>query len=185
MFRNSYDDLLEPWKLELIERRARKRGFRGADLEDAQQTLVLELLDFQFDPTKSNGATEATALVAVIDRRLAMLRRCEQRHAARTERLKEAHARSQISGEETLAAGSDVPRLSLSLDVHEAIEDLPPLAQRICAALADGQSLNEIAKRLGLRWRAVREQVDGIRRYFAYLGLGLPAKSRDPAEEAA
>ena len=81
MYRNSYDGVLEPWKLELINRRTRQRGLRDDDFLDMQQLLVLEVLKFEFDPDKSNGATETTALTALIDRRLAMMRRGEQRCA--------------------------------------------------------------------------------------------------------
>ena len=177
VYRNAYGDLIEAWKVNLITRRAKQRGWRGADLEDAQQVLILELLEFTFDPAKSHGAAETTALVAVIDRRLAMLRRGERRHAARIERLKSSLGPS--GGE----ACSDVPRINLALDVREAVEDLPPLAQKICGALAEGQSVSEIARRLGIRWRAARAQMDSIRGYFAYLGLAPPAKTRAAGQE--
>ena len=175
MYRNSYDDLIEPWKVNLITSRAKRRGLRNADLEDAQQTLVLELLDFAFDPAKSNGATEATALVAVIDRRLAMMNRSERRHRVRIERLTQVITRE--TSDEELAVGHQ--EIELAWDVREAIDDLPPLAQEICRALAGGQSLNEIAKRLGIPWRAVRQQIDGVRRYFEYVGLGESSETLD------
>ncbi|MFM2096838.1 MAG: hypothetical protein RIS70_3962, partial [Planctomycetota bacterium] len=169
--------LIDTWKLKLITSRAKRRGLRGVDLEDAQQTLVLELLGFVFDPAKSNGATEATALVAVIDRRLAMMRRGERRHVARTERFKES------LGQAASDEGSHVPHTNLSLDVRAAVADLPPVAQQICNALAEGQSVNEIARQLGMQWRAVRKQIDSISAYFVCRGLVQPPESRGSGKE--
>ncbi|MFM7845930.1 MAG: hypothetical protein ACKPEY_17105 [Planctomycetota bacterium] len=178
MYRNRYDGMLEPWKLELITRRAQQRGLQGEDLLDIQQLLVLEVLKFQFDPAKSNGATETTALTALIDRQIAMRHRREQRYAERQQRLI-AHYATTPAGQESLP--SEEPsqeQHDLVLDVREAIEDLPAEAQRICQLLSSGHSVNQIAQQLGLTWRAVREQIVSLRRYFTYLGLEL---SGDPA----
>lgn len=68
MFDNSYDGVLDDWKLKLITRRARRMGFRDFELDDAQQQTVLALLHFRFDPARANGACESTAVTAVIDR---------------------------------------------------------------------------------------------------------------------
>ena len=57
-------------KLNLIKSRARLQGFRRHSLEDAVQEVALVVLEFEYDAEKSNGATETTALVTVIDRRL-------------------------------------------------------------------------------------------------------------------
>jgi hypothetical protein len=55
-------------KLNLIKSRARLLGFRRHDLEDAVQEVMLAVLEFEYAPEKSNGATETTALTTVIDR---------------------------------------------------------------------------------------------------------------------
>lgn len=172
MYGNSYEGVIEQWKLDLITGRARRWGVRRQDLEDAQQQLVLELVAFVYDPIRSNGATETTALVAVIDRRLAMMCRREYRHRQRTERLKQSLKDAMTPGKDLSSAPSDERLTCLAIDVREVVEDLPPLAQHICTALADGQSVNEIARRLGIGWRAVRQQMDAVRGYFQYVGLG-------------
>ncbi len=75
MFKNNYASVIEKWKVDLIVSRARRLGFRRQDLDDAQQQIVVELLSFEFDPTRSNGATEETAVTALIDHQLLSLRR--------------------------------------------------------------------------------------------------------------
>ena len=55
MLGNCYADIIEPWKVELIVRRARRRGINSSDLEDVQQEIVLSLLDFVFDLARQSG----------------------------------------------------------------------------------------------------------------------------------
>ena len=46
MLTNSYEGVLENWKVRLICQRARRMGFRGFELDDVQQQVALALLDF-------------------------------------------------------------------------------------------------------------------------------------------
>ena len=80
MVGNTYEEVLDDWKVRLISRRAKQRGFRGQDLDDAIQRCAIAVMGFQFDASRSNGATESTVLTAVVDRQLLALRR--RRHAA-------------------------------------------------------------------------------------------------------
>jgi hypothetical protein len=50
-------------------------GFRRQDLDDVQQQVSIALLQFNFDEARSNGASERTAITAVIDRQLRKIRR--------------------------------------------------------------------------------------------------------------
>lgn len=163
MFNNAYDGILEPWKVRLICRRARQMGFRGQDLDDAQQQVVLALLDFRFDSAKSNGAKEATALTAVIDRQLALIRRSESRARRRIEMAKD-------SCEESYEATETI----LVIDVKSAMKSLSNLDQRICRELALGSSINELARTLGIGWHAVQARIESIRQQFQLLGLAEP-----------
>lgn len=170
MPRNRYEGVLERWMEELIVQRAWRMGFRGADLEDAQQVVAIELLGFRYDAGRAAGASERTAVTAVIDKTLAMLRRGETRRRTRWERLAE------ISGidagrPEPLDSLADDEVSGLTLDVQAAVERLPPAARRICEALAAGESINGIAQRRGMSWRTVRSQLALIRRAFERAGL--------------
>lgn len=160
MLTNSYEGVLENWKVRLICQRARRMGFRGFDLDDVQQQVALALLDFCFDETKSNGANEATALTAVIDRQLAMIRRSEGREEQRREIAKRRCERYY-----------DLTETELSLDVENAIRSLSELDQQVCRGLSMGNSMNQIAGSLGISWHTVRDRVEAIRRHFEQLGL--------------
>ena len=76
---NAVEQLTLNEKLNLIKTRARLMGFRRHDLEDAVQEVMLEVLEFKYEPEKSNGATETTALTTVIDRKLVSLTRVNRR----------------------------------------------------------------------------------------------------------
>lgn len=163
MCRNSYEGVLEAWKVDLATRRARQRGWRGHDLDDALQEVIVELLAFRYDPARSNGASEATAVTAVIDNRLAMMCRAEMRYRQRWTRFQEEAERH---------AEEKIESTDLAYKVREALETLSPLQRRISEALGQGQTVSEIAKDLGRSRRAVRDEIFRIRRSFESMGLG-------------
>lgn len=167
MFKNDYGAVIEKWKAELIVSRARRLGFRRQDLEDAQQQIVIALLAFEFDPERSNGATEETAITALIDHQLLTLRRTRERYGRRVSgnvgdlRDDTALARECLAAKHLVAAN----------DVETVMARLSPVARQVCSALADGLSLNEIAQRLGVGWHTVERQVRSIRQCFEQLGI--------------
>ncbi len=154
------------WKSELIRARAVRHGFRGADLEDVQQEIAIEALTFDFRHDQANGATEATALTALIDRRLAMARRRERRYQRRVDQL-----RGFGGPPAEPAAPSDEERVASVLDVQMAVDGLAPEDRDLCRALADGESIDAIARRLGCGWHTVKRRVDCVRERFAQMGL--------------
>ena len=160
MWHNDYSGVLEPWKVRLICRRARRMGFRKCELDDVQQQVVLALLDFRFDDAKSNGASEVTALTSVIDRQLAMIRRSETRIQQRLE-----------TAAKTCDECYEMHEMVLAMDVATAIESLPELDQQICRELSLGNSVNQLAKTLGIGWHAARTHIEAIRRHFEQVGL--------------
>jgi DNA-binding NarL/FixJ family response regulator len=56
-------------------------------------------------------------------------------------------------------------------DVTAARSTLCEVSQRICDALAQGQSINEIAQSLNMSWHTVRKHIDAIRERFIEVGL--------------
>ena len=165
---DSYEGVVEDWKVELIRVRAKRLGIRRHDLEDAQQGIVLDVLEFRFDSAKSNGACERTALTSLIDRRLMTILRAKRRYAQ--------HVRPQPSKQ---ADGQDesepftepIPQQQLMLDVRDAVADLSAEEQAICRSLANGESIAEIARQLGRNWHAVNRVVGDLRRRFEQIGL--------------
>jgi len=150
-----------------ISSRARRMGFRGHDIEDIQQQIRLVLMEFEFDNEKANGASSRTAITSVIDRQLRFMRRTRLRY------------NDHVTGSESLpsdvvdasCAVDAVKHINMSEDLAIARSQLSPLAQRICDALSDGQSINEIAQAIGLSWHTVNKHVATIRECFASFGL--------------
>ena len=163
MYANTYADAVESWKTELIARRARRFGLRGADVEEVQQEIVLHVLEFEFDPQRSHGATPETALTALIDHHVKNWLRDRGRYQARIERWQQTCPR------ETSAC--DVDRHALGMDVRAAVAQLSDDEQAVCAALSRGESLTEIARRVGCGWHTLRRVVERIRCVLRDAGL--------------
>jgi RNA polymerase sigma factor (sigma-70 family) len=169
MFRNTYEGVVDRWKVDLIRERARRWGFRREDLEDAEQEIILDVADFRFDAAKSNGATERTALTAIIDHRLCTLLRSKRRYQ---QHVAKAAAQVAMDDEPLAASTNSSPNGDLVLDMQEAVAALPDFERAICQSLALGHSLTEIAAQLGCSRHAVGKAVARIRLRFESLGLG-------------
>ncbi len=157
----NYDGLVEPWKVELIISRAKCMGFRRDEIDDVQQELILDVMNFRYDVAKSNGATETTALIALIDNRLKKLVRAQSRYRARIDQLREEaeHSYEPMTADER------------AIDMRDAIAALPPRERDVCRALADGCSRHEIARQLGCGWHTVDRLIRRIRDHFQKIGL--------------
>jgi DNA-binding NarL/FixJ family response regulator len=59
----------------------------------------------------------------------------------------------------------------MSADLALARTLLSPVEREICDALADGQSVNAIAKNMGMNWHTVKKHVDTIRDCLESLGM--------------
>ena len=167
---NDYGDLIEKWKVRLIVSRARHYGFPKHQWEDVQQDLILDVMAFEFDPAKSNGASETTALIALIDKKLIDRLRAATRERKHLERRNAALGITESTTEDSpaLSQRDDIP---LRADVHQAMGLLTARQRAICAALAEGRSVSEIARRLGCGWHTVERAIVAIRRAFKEVGL--------------
>jgi len=158
----NYGAELEPWKARLIVSRAKRLGFAGHDLADAQQEVILDVLAFRFDESRSNGASEATALTSLIDRGLRAFRRCRVRYTNRIEKYASALGSD--------ACETSTPQ-SLVMDVRDAVAGLSPEDRMLCTDLADGKTIRRIAAERGCSWSTVRREVARLQRHFEELGL--------------
>ena len=79
--KKQYEELFDDWKIELALGRIRVMGFPKRDWPDLMQELAMVMLECRYDPAKANGATEETALFAVVSRRVLHLLRGEPEHA--------------------------------------------------------------------------------------------------------
>ena len=157
---NKYDGCLEQWKVDLIVHRALALGFREDEILDIQQDLVLEVMNFKYDPEHSKGAQENTVLQALIDNQLMKRRRSEQRRNDHTAELRWITELEENDSE-----------TKLSIDIENAIRYLPNLQRQICIALSEGCSIPEIAKAMGIHRITVYRHIRKIRDYFKSLGL--------------
>jgi RNA polymerase sigma factor (sigma-70 family) len=161
MKRLNYDGLVEPWKVDLIVRRAEGMGFRRDEIEDVQQELILDVMRFRYDAAKSNGAREATALVALIDNRLKKLVRAQARYRVRIDRFREGAERSY----------DPVADDERAFDVRSVVASLAERDRDVCQALGSGLTPHEIAETLGCGWHTVDRIVGRLRRRFEESGL--------------
>ena len=167
MFANEYGDLIEQWKVDLVADRAARMGFRGFDLQTAQQDVVIELLKFEFDPAKSNGATEATALTSVIDRQLKMIRRGDSRQRQRTERYKDKLP------DDAQQVASSAESFDRSEAVRHALRQLADDERDVAERLIEGDSVQAIADCLGRSPHTITQIIARIRVLFEQAGLGV------------
>lgn len=166
-----YTPVVESWKVELIVSRAKRLGFRRHDVEDAVQDIVLDVMGFRFEAERSNRATEATALTALVDRRLKSLLRAKCRYHGLLERAGEELLRGGDNFCEGQPTFDSTDQQQLALDVRDSLEQLPPLERIICLALSRGESISAIARRLGCCWQTVDRLVSCIRERFETGGL--------------
>ncbi len=160
---------IERWKLNLVRARAYRLGFRGADLDDAQQDVLMALIMFRFQPDRANGANEATALVALIDRRLWMARRRQGRYQRRLRRVQQwtTPESATVDAEQ----GAQEEKTERRLDVGKLISELGPQDRLLCEALAAEESIDSIAKRLQCSWHTVKRRIEQLRGLFEKMGV--------------
>ncbi len=164
MYSNSYEGVVDDWKVELVERRARRLGFSGQDLLDAQQEIILDIVEFEFDEARSNGATQETALTSVIDRRLKSLLRTRRRYEQRVEPIDLKFGSDDEDQGEPYS--EPIESVAMAIDVQTIVAKLSREQQVICAKLSQGQSITQIAKQIGRSWHTVNKVICRIRERF-------------------
>lgn len=157
-----YGKTIEEWKTQLVRSRARRLGIQGHDLDDVQQELALEILAFRYDAGRSNGATERTALTALIDHRLISMLRKRQR---RQNRLAGLEPKPEVDDRQ------DLDHRGCQLDVQSVLAELNDDDRELCDALADGTSIGQIAAARGVSWHTVERRVAQLRELFESRGL--------------
>ena len=171
-----YQFLTDPHVQRLIRRKAREMvgqfGFTGADREDIEQELRLDILkrSRHYDHTKSSIATFSTR---IITHRIASLI-AERQAGCRDWRLRAAES----SYEEFLdAEGSRSGRspaheaANLRIDLARVLSMLSPAQRAFCLRLRD-QNIAEIAAETGIPASTLYDMRRRIRRMFRELETG-------------
>lgn len=171
MLANSYVGMVQPEVPRLIVGRARRYRVGADEIDDLQQQIVPLLAAFRFDPARANGATAATAMTGVIDRRIKAHLRSKRRYQQRVERLQAMAGTpvTQDAAASSRAAHSDTA--DLRLDLEQTTARLSPRDRAICQCLGDGFTIAAIARRLKCGRDTVARAVQHIRRVFDAAGL--------------
>lgn len=157
---NEYTGVLDDWKVRYIIKLAVLKGFRGSILDDAVQEVAITLQTFKYDSANSNAALEVTLLTRWIDRKLANLKRGEDRAHKRDERVAKMRRIT-----------TEPEPLNLKLDVEKAIADLSEFEQEISELLGRGFKKREILQRLNCSASAFDYAIEKIRMRFEDSGL--------------
>jgi len=168
---NTYGQLIEKWKVDIIADRALKRGFRPDELDDVQQEIIPAVLAFRFDSEKSNGATERTALTALVNNRLTFIQRGRARQLKHHDRYMELTGMKTDKPVEEIADDVNPNAVALAFDVREAVAGLEPQERAVCAALSRGDNRLGIARAMGMTRCAVTRMIGHIREQFQAVGL--------------
>lgn len=170
--RNDYGTLVEEWKVDLIIKRAKRKGFRDHEIEDAQQEVILDVIAFQYDASKSNGATEETALTSLIDRQLTFIQRRMARRHNHEEKYREMKGAVDGNPTPTPTYSDEERRIAIILDVQRGMEMLSQREQDVCRALAADISRLQIAKNMGISRYQLDLIIEGICLRFDAMNLG-------------
>jgi len=161
---SDYGDLIERWKVDLIRMRAKRFLFRKDEIPDLEQSIVMELMNVDYRPDAPGGASEATFVIAVIDRQLRNIKR----YRAREKRRWDYEALSIEDGpnvwDEIKSLSVEQDDQGLRLDQAHAMRHVRPVEREICAALGQGQKQAAVARATGRSRAAVCEAVRTARR---------------------
>ena len=165
-----YEGVIETWKAQLALYRIQAMRFPKHDWPDLMQELAILIMGFNYDPANSKGASERTALFAVINRHLFYLKRGRRR-------AKESFARYLgllgVRDDGTFVGPGQYtePESFLSMDVQETIQGLSEFDQQVAKGLANGLSRHEIAKKLDCDWKSVNKAIPRIKIHFEEHGF--------------
>lgn len=173
---NSYEGVVETWKVRLAVSRIRAFKLPKSDWDDALQDIVIAIHEFEFDPRRAAGAQESTALCQLINNLLCNKVRSLVRHRRKMENYT-AEANIEFD-EETGEAVDPQPQEEsiVAADVASVVASLSPRQREVCVRYARGESLRKIGRVMGLRWDRVRGLLRSSRRRFERAGFGLEGR---------
>lgn len=171
MLDNSYAGIVEQEVPRLVVSRARRMGIGRDEIDDLQQQIVPKLAAFQYDGSRSNGASRTTALTSVIDRQLKAHLRAKHRYRKRIERLQTMSCPSAWERPVWPQHVTQPEPVDLRMDLADAMDMLSDRERTICAALREGQTIKAIAQQIGCGRDTVSRAILHIRQVFTQTGL--------------
>ena len=132
------------------------------------QELSIVMLEFRFDPTKANGASQKTVFYEVIQRNLSKEMRTRYRDVARLNRYaRQMGVKADGTGEEPSCHLS----APLDIDVVLVSQGLSEFDQKVCRGITSSKTRAAIARELECEWGTVNRALRRIRKYFTECGL--------------
>lgn len=166
-FQQQYGSLFDEWKIDLALSRIVEMGFPRSDWPDLMQELAVVMVDFEYKPDHTDGATEKTVLYSVITLELQTLQRSHCRRLDRQERY-------------ALKAGPDdeaVPPPFVSTgvphkkEIQSLVNTLTEFDREVCHWLAKGLNINKVAKKMDCDWHVVKKATRRIAKHFRSHGI--------------
>lgn len=171
MVANSYVGMVQSEVPHLIISRARRYRVGRDEIDDLQQQIVPLLAGFRFDPARSNGASPATAMTAVVDRQIKAHLRSKHRYQQRLLRLQAVSGEAGRNGTTALTQVARSEPADLRIDLERTMSRFSPRDREICQGLSHGLTITAIAQQLGCGRDTVDRAVIRIRRMFEAAGL--------------
>ncbi|MCC6906834.1 MAG: hypothetical protein IT430_02745 [Phycisphaerales bacterium] len=162
MSSNEYRGVMDDWQMRLIDARARRMGLDNHSRDDVAQQIAIETAKFKSDPVRSGEALQPNAVLSTIVNR--QVRSAARRCARDRERKQQMCQRGGIPTEYE-------SKHEMEVDVRTAVSELSPREQRVCAMLAEGESIASIARELECGWHTVERLIADIRQRFESMGL--------------
>jgi RNA polymerase sigma factor (sigma-70 family) len=187
MLANSYLGVVEQEVPRLVVSRARRLRVSGDEIDDLQQQIVPKLAEFQYDASRSNGASRTTAMTGVIDRQIKAHLRAKHRYQKRIERLQVMSGASAYGRPVWPDHVTKPEPVDLRMDLAAAMSSLSARDRSICQGLADGLTVKVIAGQLGCGRDTVTRAIVRIREVFTAAGMRAwidPDYRSDDTEQA-
>ena len=165
-----YEGVIETWKAQLALYRIQAMKFPKSDWPDLMQELVILIMGFNYDPANSKGASERTALFAVINRHLLFVMRGRKRDEENFERYLESLGVKPDGSYEGPLQYQE-PESFLYLDVQQTVQGLSEFDKRVAKELADGSRRIDIAEKFECDWKVINKSVQRIKAHFEEHGL--------------
>lgn len=149
-------------------------GFTASDQEDIQQLLLLALLE-RWPKFNSAEISPQEFISWAIGRTVAELIRQQQRRQAaeptQYQPIDELLNDEEASLPAACIEADPTPAIDLALDIEVVLSRLPPAVQETARELRTG-NISEVARRLGLSRRTIRDRVRQLREAFVRAGYG-------------
>lgn len=168
----SYNGVVEKWKIRLAVSKIRAFKLPKSEWEDALQEIAVAIHEFEFDPAKSNGAKESTAICGLITNLLRNMIRSRLRDQRKTKDY--ALTLSLEMDPETGEAVDprEQPDAFFSSDFAAVLAQMTQQEREVCVRRARGESQRQVCRAMRLRWERLQQLTMSIRGRLEEAGFG-------------